>query len=152
MIAIRNNHRQRPPLGSSKICKLQTPPTPSLLFLFLLETSPALHLASSESSPFLAWPCLASPRLALPYLTSPYHLTAVPELYPVLTQTRQARNISVWCVLQTWDEARLATNFEYHLLFRHYRTIHSQIRHANIVLVVVVELPILCNLPEPLSL
>ncbi|EXF79008.1 hypothetical protein CFIO01_05768 [Colletotrichum fioriniae PJ7] len=145
MIAIRDNHRQRPLPGSSKICKLRTPPMPSLLFLFL-ETSPALHLASSESSPFLAWP-----RLASHYRTSPY-LTAVPELYPVLTQMRQARNISVWCVLQTWDEARLATNFEYHLLFRHYRIIHSQIRHANIVLVVVVGPPILCNLPEPLPL
>ncbi|KAK1469259.1 hypothetical protein CMEL01_01026 [Colletotrichum melonis] len=147
MIAIHNKHRQRPPLGSSKICKLQTPQRPASSFFSsskhpLRFTLPLIVFTVS---------CLALPRLASRYRTTPY-LTAVPELYPVLTQTRQARNISVWCVLQTWDEARLATNFEYHLLFRHYRTIHSQIRHANIVLAVFVEPPILCNLPEPLPL
>ncbi|KAG7055399.1 hypothetical protein JMJ77_0007859 [Colletotrichum scovillei] len=75
MIAIHDKHRQRPPLGSSKICKLQTPPTPSLLILLLLETSPALHVASSSSSPFLAWPCLASPRVTVPHLTLPPYLS-----------------------------------------------------------------------------
>ncbi|KAI3537931.1 hypothetical protein CABS01_01667 [Colletotrichum abscissum] len=147
MIAIHNKHRQRQPLGSSKICKLQTPQRPASL------SSPPRNIPCASRCLLIVFTvsCLALPRLASRYRTLPY-LTAVPELHPVLTQTRQARNISVWCVLQTWDEARLATNFEYHLLFRHYRTIHSQIRHANIVLAVFVEPPILCNLPEPLPL
>ncbi|KAK0380319.1 hypothetical protein CPAR01_03750 [Colletotrichum paranaense] len=134
---------------SSKICKLQTPQRPASSFFSSSKHPLRFTLPPHSLHRFLLG--LTSPRLASRYRTSPY-LTAVPELYPVLTQTRQARNISVWCVLQTWDEARLATNFEYHLLFRHYRTIHSQIRHASIVLAVFVEPPILCNLPEPLPL
>ncbi|KAI3546032.1 hypothetical protein CTAM01_04138 [Colletotrichum tamarilloi] len=73
MIAIHNKHRQRPPLGSSKICKLQTPQRPASSFFSSSKHPLRFTLPPHSLHRFLLG--LASSRLALPHLTLPYRRT-----------------------------------------------------------------------------